>query len=124
MPLNIASDILNGPSKQTSYQFEIRDPRWFERSKAFLRSHPFCNSCRRSDIRLTVHHVNYDRAKRLWELVTLCKNCHELTHEATRSFRTTAAFCNASNIAKIVLLLDAQIRKHGDAIMVEKLSNL
>lgn len=112
-----------------SYSEQLRDERWQNRSAMFRHKNNYCHSCRQSAIPLTVHHVNYKLGCKLWEahdadLVTLCQPCHDLIGEVSRAFRRTAAFCTASNAAKMQLILEALIRRDGETRTLLKLSQL
>ncbi len=122
-------DVLLSASGAQTYANQLRDERWRNRSWEHRKTHNFCNSCRRSDVRLGVHHVNYHRGVTLWEaadtdLVTLCESCHTLISGVIEQLRSTASRCNAGNIAKIALLLQLALRKHGEIAVVNKLARI
>lgn len=123
------SDILKDIVEPDSFSAQYQDPRWRRVSEAYRQTHLYCHSCKRSDVRTHAHHVNYERGKKLWEiqngaLVTLCEGCHSLITEVIRKFRCIASFCNASNIAKIAILLELAIKAKGETRVMLELSRL
>ena len=121
------SEILKNLGNKDSLDGRYSDDRWKQRAKDYRRSYKFCLSCRRTDVELHVHHVNYTPGTPIWEasdddLVALCKSCHELMTAAIRDFRATVSRCNASNVAAICLALKLMIQKHGEKETLTRLS--
>lgn len=63
--------------------------KWKQLSSRLLREHPYCEICRRTDLRLNVHHnypkhYNYFNDEDFYDeshLMVVCVKCHErLTH--------------------------------------------
>lgn len=63
---------------------DYADPRWQKvRLKIMERDGFACRCCGSADRELQVHHLEYEKGKRIWEskdcdLLTLCHHCHEL----------------------------------------------
>ena len=69
------------------YAEYLQTPEWDERrSKVLRRAGGTCEGCRRNPQDgyrpVNVHHLTYDHAGRefLWELVAVCKDCHDRCH--------------------------------------------
>ncbi len=74
------------------YGEKLFDPRWISKRKAILRRDGnSCVICRKSNVKLQVHHKQYHFIKRLqkhvdpWDyddryLITLCESCHNRGH--------------------------------------------
>lgn len=82
------ADILS----KVKYQDELKSDEWKSRASSLKRTVNYCQSCRRGDVQLTVHHHNYDPNRRLWEyadseLSVLCWPCHKALHEGLKQFR-------------------------------------
>jgi hypothetical protein len=70
-------------SKRSRYHRYLRSPKWKERRKKVLeRAEDRCEGCRAAKP-TEVHHLNYDHVgdELLYELVALCRDCHEKAHE-------------------------------------------
>jgi hypothetical protein len=122
-------DALTNLEKPEGYYAQLKDSRWVELARSKRREQPWCNSCRSNEKALTVHHANYRTGAKAWEyshqeLVCLCWDCHKLIEEAIKKLRSTAARCNASNIARISLALDAAIKSQGEFKVMIKLSEM
>ena len=122
------SEVIKHLGVQKSFEAQYSDDRWKQRARDYRSSYGFCRSCRRKDVELHVHHVNYTKGVDLWDaedddLVVLCKSCHDLIHVAIRDFRKCASRCNASNIAAICLALKLMIQKHGDKGTLIRIAN-
>jgi hypothetical protein len=119
-------EILNGVGPRSQYS----DTRWISRAASFRSTcGRFCQSCRRADIPISVHHVNYDRGRNLWDyedqdLAMLCEPCHQLIHKSILAFRRLAGHSNATNIAAITGLLTQLVERHGDKTVAIKLAQL
>lgn len=123
--LTTPHQLLTGRPKKDEYS----DSRWIERSRQFRSGNRHCQSCRRSNVPLQTHHVNYTKGRHLWEyddadLACLCESCHELITEVMREFRRSAAHCNASNLARIQLQLSHLLKTKGDQWLMIQLSRL
>ncbi|MBD1431104.1 MULTISPECIES: HNH endonuclease [Sphingobacterium] len=74
------------------YGEKLFDPRWIAKRKHILNRDQFkCVHCKRSEVKLHVHHRQYHIIKRLnvhadpWDyadnlLITLCESCHSKGH--------------------------------------------
>jgi hypothetical protein len=81
-----------GRSKATKtkrdYAQERMDPRWQKKRLVIMNRDDFaCRECAAEDKTLNVHHRYYITGRQPWgypdwSLVTLCRDCHELQHEA------------------------------------------
>lgn len=64
---------------------DYTDPRWQKvRLEVMNRDKFTCQCCGTSEIELQVHHLCYEKGKRIWDsrpedLLTLCRDCHEQT---------------------------------------------
>lgn len=81
-------------SRIESHQEQYRNPKWIECSREKKRCCPYCECCKRADVRLQTHHLFYDPSLKLWEheqkdLVVLCESCHGALHEQLKHFRRT-----------------------------------
>jgi 5-methylcytosine-specific restriction endonuclease McrA len=62
---------------------DYADPRWQRvRLRIMERDQFACKCCGDATSELQVHHLEYEKGKRIWEskdvdLITLCHNCHE-----------------------------------------------
>lgn len=69
------------------YRTHLASPRWARlREKVFERAQGICEGCR--ETRATqVHHLTYQHMGNefLWELVAVCRACHERNHEPGQS---------------------------------------
>lgn len=68
------------------YRSYIRSPAWEEVKRRFYRSRLYrgrCEACLATDKPLDLHHKTYTRLgyERLSDLIPLCRECHEKTHE-------------------------------------------
>jgi hypothetical protein len=112
------------------YESQYDDSRWRDRAARFRRKFGnFCQSCRRGDVPIQCHHVNYYPGRKLWEyddqdLAMLCEPCHKSIHNIIRVFRVIAARSNASNLAAILGLLKMSLDAHGEVQTIETLSRL
>ena len=101
--------LLAKPTVSQSWGKKLQDPRWDKLRRVVVQASPFCSSCRQGDIRLDVHHPNYD-GRDPWEyahseLVVLCHDCHEQLHESFKIFRSYASYQNAKEIRSLLGLL-------------------
>jgi len=74
------------------YGEKLFDPRWIEKKKQILnRDNNKCVICRKTEVKLQVHHKQYHFIKRLqihvdsWDyndnlLISLCESCHSRGH--------------------------------------------
>ena len=120
------SKVFKDLANPSSFDSQYSDPRWKNKAYQFRRSCSGCASCKRINVELHVHHINYTPGVPIWEakegeLVGLCKPCHDLIHVAIRDFRKIASHCNATNIAKISLSLQLMIQKYGDQGTLKRL---
>jgi hypothetical protein len=75
------------------YGAKLSTPEWKKFSQGIrTKRGNYCNSCRRSDIVLNVHHVFYESDREPWEyaddeVVVLCSGCHHQLHEQLKKFR-------------------------------------
>jgi hypothetical protein len=78
-----------------SYREYLLTPHWQDVRRRFFASRlvirnsnnrPCCTGCKRSDVRLLLHHRTYKRLgkERLTDLVLVCDRCHEQIHAAPR----------------------------------------
>ncbi len=113
-----------------SFQQQYSDDRWKRRAKEFRSTYGrFCQSCRREDVVLHVHHVNYQRDVPLWDhgdedMAMLCEACHQQIHQTIKVFRVIAARCNATNIAAMTGILHKLIQQNGESETLVKLAKL
>jgi 5-methylcytosine-specific restriction endonuclease McrA len=66
------------------YQCYLQTDEWRERRQlVFNRARGICEGCRRAPP-TQVHHLTYKHAGNefLWELVAICRDCHERYHDA------------------------------------------
>lgn len=74
-----------------NYVEKLRSPEWQKkRLEIMLRDNFKCKCCYSTDIELNVHHFDY--SKNPWEsedyeLITLCKNCHNVFHKIFDEFK-------------------------------------
>lgn len=77
---------------------------WDNRRRDFLRKHgAWCRSCKRSNLVVQVHHINYTRGLPLAdypdeELTVLCKDCHARWSRLMRAFRKLFSTWNVSDL--------------------------
>lgn len=70
-----------------SYAEMLKDPRWQKRKTEILTRDNFtCQLCGDTEKSLHVHHLRYIKGNKPWEyededLITLCGDCHNKTHE-------------------------------------------
>ena len=70
----------------SSYSQQYKDPRWQKRRLEILdRDNFMCRRCASQDSTLHVHHIHYEKGKKIWEarsqhLITLCSKCHDDMH--------------------------------------------
>jgi hypothetical protein len=70
----------------SGYSDQYKDPRWQKKRLEILERDGFtCCRCGDKDSQLHVHHIRYIRGKKVWDydnkmLLTLCSDCHEVTH--------------------------------------------
>lgn len=70
--------------RKFSYARYRMSPQWQTlRRKVLKREGYKCGYCKISNVRLDVHHLNYDRIgkERLEDLVALCQRCHATDHQ-------------------------------------------
>jgi hypothetical protein len=71
-----------------SYFEKLKDPRWQKKRLEILNAADWrCELCHAEDQTLHVHHKTYLKGREPWEyerdqLVALCEECHESTHES------------------------------------------
>jgi hypothetical protein len=97
---------------------QYKDPRWQKkRLEIMQRDHFMCQNCNETTKELNVHHKFYEYNRKVWEysdseLITLCKDCHEIW----------GAYTSAVNQFTHVLLMSnwspMQIQKLLDKIML------
>lgn len=72
--------------KKKTYAELLKDPRWQKKRLEIMQRDNFmCRHCGVTDKELQVHHLSYMNGVKPWdysdaELVTLCKDCHTLSH--------------------------------------------
>lgn len=87
--MKTASDIIKG----SKYGEKLNSEQWREFSKDTKeRRGNYCQSCKRGNVELHVHHIFYDSTREPWqyqdkELAVLCKQCHFELHEQLQKFR-------------------------------------
>lgn len=73
--------------EKVSYAEMLKDPRWQKRKSEILTRDKFtCQLCGDTTNTLHVHHLRYIKGNNPWEysdedLLTLCEDCHNKTHE-------------------------------------------
>jgi len=83
------SQILRG----SKYGEKLNTDEWRSFSSGIRRRQGnFCNSCKRADIVLNVHHIFYESDREPWEydddeVIVLCAQCHHQIHEQLKKFR-------------------------------------
>jgi hypothetical protein len=113
-----------------SFAEQYADKRWAARAKQFRGKYDrFCQSCRRGDVAIQVHHVNYRRGVALWDhsdedMAMLCESCHHSIHNTIRVFRCVAARCNANNIAAMTGIMHQLIQRDGEAKTVVAMAKI
>jgi hypothetical protein len=120
------SKVLKDMADPGSFDAQYRSKEWKQRTKDCIRTYGCCRSCKRTNVMLHTHHVNYTKGVPLWEakdedLVVLCESCHKLITEAIREFRRAASFANAGTIASICLALQLMLQKHGESGTLRRL---
>jgi len=104
-----------------NYSEKLSDPRWEQRRKEFVNSRErFCQSCRRSDLVLQVHHLAYERGREPWdyqdhELTLLCEPCHAKWHRLINAFKVTVGRMSCSDLQMLVGSLSVLIKEHTAA---------
>lgn len=79
--------------KSGSYRELLQTNEWKAFSKDIRQNHGgCCRVCKRRDVVTQVHHLFYDAQRKPWEytaeeVVLLCADCHEQTHEHLQNFR-------------------------------------
>jgi len=79
--------------KDNKYREKLEDKRWKEFSRSIKeRRGGGCQSCRRTDLGLQVHHIFYETGRDPWDygdedVVVLCGPCHKELHEQLKKFR-------------------------------------
>lgn len=74
-----------------SYTEQLLDQRWQERRKHILQRDNFtCQWCGSTDKTLHIHHFTYETGAMAWDapeddLITICCDCHYLTHNKSFS---------------------------------------
>lgn len=69
------------------YEEQIKSPKWQKRRLEILQLDDFtCQVCGCKDKTLHVHHLHYEKGKKIWEypdssLITLCEDCHQYEHD-------------------------------------------
>ena len=76
----------------SSYQEQINSDQWRSFARDIRRTRPFCETCRRADVQLEVHHLFYEFERKLWEyepgeVMVLCRECHQSITAELKSFR-------------------------------------
>lgn len=69
-------------SRRDEYRHYLNSPEWAEKRAAVLkRSKGICEGCL-AEPATQVHHLTYDHIydELLWELVAVCRRCHEKAH--------------------------------------------
>jgi hypothetical protein len=78
---------------KTKYSDMIQSEEWKAfASQTIIDRGAHCQSCRRSDVVLQVHHINYDASHPLFvdseaDVAVLCRSCHEELHKHLKQFR-------------------------------------
>lgn len=64
-----------------SYQEYLNSPRWKDIAKDYKERFPICECCKKNKS-VNVHHRNYQNVgnEKYWDLIALCKECHNLKH--------------------------------------------
>lgn len=68
------------------YHGYLNSQAWFERRKLVMeRAGGLCEGCRQRPA-TQVHHLTYEHVgcEMLWELVAVCRNCHERVHDISK----------------------------------------
>ena len=69
-------------SSDTEYQLYLKSPNWHDNRELVLqRDKHWCQGCRRRSA-IIVHHLTYAHiyGEFLWELLSVCKDCHDRCH--------------------------------------------
>lgn len=108
-----------------SFRSQLGDRRWDDRRRAYLRTvGGYCQSCKRGDVPLQVHHIAYDTGKNLWDyddtqLRAMCEPCHKAWHDANSFFRREiGARMPANELKSLVLYLRCLIDAHQERFAV------
>ena len=68
------------------YNAYLRTPEWREKSRMVRERSPTCQGCRKQPSE-EAHHMHYDNVGQefLFELIALCRKCHDRFHERKRA---------------------------------------
>lgn len=89
IPKNYKKDVFIIPDKKLSWEEQYKHPNWQKlRLKVFQRDNFKCKKCGNKHELLHAHHLRYDKNKYIWEvpiydIITLCENCHRDIHNKT-----------------------------------------
>lgn len=82
---------------QMTWLAQLRHPKWQrKRLEVLQRDGWMCQRCCAEDKTLNVHHKRYTKGSMAWEysnadLLSLCEDCHELTHAEENDFKAEAS---------------------------------
>lgn len=103
------------------YKEQIKNPQWQKRRLEILSRDNFkCVVCDCDDEELHVHHLYYEKDKKIWEypdsaLITLCGYCHNTEHFRHKgSYKSI--YENLSNFKKEYFLTNIEVSLLLDAI--------
>jgi len=81
----------NKVKTKKEYYKELKSSKWIKRRNEILKKDNYkCVRCG-SEKNLQVHHVKYIENRKAWNypdelLITLCKDCHRITHDLDNKF--------------------------------------
>jgi hypothetical protein len=95
---------------------EYQHPEWQKKRLEVMEAANFkCQCCGNTEQQLNVHHIDYDRDKKIWEydlteLLCVCDSCHQLYHTNLSCIREIMARFNVQELEhfrQIIFLITA-----------------
>lgn len=107
-----------------NYKELLKSPKWQKkRLEVFQRDGFKCTFCSDSETQLQVHHLRYHKnpiEQSISDLVTLCKDCHEITSGVGNDFKK-AVYIHG---VKYLFVKDGVLIKTKDGIVITNLNDL
>ena len=85
-------------------QSDYQHPEWQKKWLEVMQAADFkCQCCGQKEEQLNVHHINYDKTKKLWDYPTykfrcLCKSCHEKQHAVIEQIRVLISLSQSEEL--------------------------